>query len=95
MEAYQQTELDYEWLAKALKQGYKDVSCLRSEPALRSIREERDFELLIRSASSTQQTALMQTESDNELQKRSLMQKFDLRRQDIILHHTEKSPAPS
>lgn len=37
----------YEWLTKALKQGYKDIGYLRSDPALDSIREERDFELLL------------------------------------------------
>ncbi len=45
---YGQKELAYEWLAKALKQGYKDISYLRSDPALQSIREERDFQLLLR-----------------------------------------------
>mgnify|MGYP003693699453 CR=1 FL=1 len=38
----------YEWLAKALKQGYTDMGYLRSDPALNSIREERDFQLLLR-----------------------------------------------
>lgn len=45
---YGQKELAYEWLAKALKQGYKDINYLRSDPALQSIREERDFQLLLR-----------------------------------------------
>jgi tetratricopeptide (TPR) repeat protein len=45
---YGKKELAYEWLAKALKQGYKDISYLRSDPALRSIRDERDFQLLLR-----------------------------------------------
>jgi tetratricopeptide (TPR) repeat protein len=45
---YGKKELAYEWLAKALKQGYKDISYLRSDPALRSIRHERDFQLLLR-----------------------------------------------
>jgi len=45
---YGEKELAYEWLAKALKQGYKDIGYLRSDPALNSIREERDFQLLLR-----------------------------------------------
>ncbi len=44
---YGRRELAYEWLAKALKQGYKDIAYLRSDPALDSIREERDFQLLL------------------------------------------------
>jgi tetratricopeptide (TPR) repeat protein len=46
---YGQKELAYEWLAKSLKQGYRDIGYLRSDPALNSIREERDFQLLLRS----------------------------------------------
>ena len=45
---YGKKELAYEWLAKALKQGYKDISYLRSDPALHGIRDERDFQLLLR-----------------------------------------------
>jgi tetratricopeptide (TPR) repeat protein len=45
---YGQKELAYEWLTKALKQGYTDMGYLRSDPALNSIREERDFQLLLR-----------------------------------------------
>ena len=45
---YGEKELAYEWLAKALKQGYTDMGYLRSDPALNSIREERDFQLLLR-----------------------------------------------
>jgi thioredoxin-like negative regulator of GroEL len=45
---YGKKELAYEWLTKALKQGYKDISYLRSDPALQSIREERDFQLLLK-----------------------------------------------
>jgi tetratricopeptide (TPR) repeat protein len=48
---YGKKELAYEWLAKALKQGYKDISYLRSDPALHEIREEREFQLLLRSHS--------------------------------------------
>jgi thioredoxin-like negative regulator of GroEL len=45
---YGKKELAYEWLTKALKQGYKDIGYLRSDPAVYSIREERDVELLLR-----------------------------------------------
>jgi tetratricopeptide (TPR) repeat protein len=45
---YGKKELAYEWLAKALKQGYKDIAYLQSDPALDSIRKERDFQLLLR-----------------------------------------------
>ena len=45
---YGKKELAYEWLTKALKQGYKDISYLRSDPALQNIREERDFQLLLK-----------------------------------------------
>lgn len=45
---YNKKELAYEWLTKALKQGYKDIGYLGSDPALNSIREERDFQLLLR-----------------------------------------------
>jgi tetratricopeptide (TPR) repeat protein len=48
---YGKKELAYEWLAKALNQGYKDISYLRSDPALHEIREEREFQLLLRSHS--------------------------------------------
>ena len=44
---YGKKELAYEWLTKALKLGYKDIGYLRSDPALISIREERDFQLLL------------------------------------------------
>lgn len=45
---YGKKELAYEWLSKALKQGYKDISYLQSDPALINIREERDFQLLLK-----------------------------------------------
>jgi tetratricopeptide (TPR) repeat protein len=45
---YGKKELAYEWLAKALKQGYKDITYLRSDPALHGIRDEREFQLLLR-----------------------------------------------
>jgi tetratricopeptide (TPR) repeat protein len=45
---YGEKELAYEWLAKALKQRYRDIGYLRSDPALNSIREERDFQLLLK-----------------------------------------------
>ena len=45
---YGKKELAYEWLTKALKQGYKDIGYLGSDPALNSMREERDFQLLLK-----------------------------------------------
>ena len=45
---YGKKELAYEWLTKALKQGYKDIGYLGSDPALNSIRDERDFQLLLK-----------------------------------------------
>jgi thioredoxin-like negative regulator of GroEL len=45
---YGKKELAYEWFTKALKQGYKDIGYLRSDPALHSIRDERNFQLLLR-----------------------------------------------
>lgn len=44
---YGRTELAYQWLTKTLAQGYKAIGYLRSDPALISIREERDFQLLL------------------------------------------------
>jgi hypothetical protein len=34
---YDKKELAYEWLSKALKQGFKDIGYLRSDPALTPI----------------------------------------------------------
>jgi tetratricopeptide (TPR) repeat protein len=48
---YGKKELAYEWLAKALKVGYNDISYLQSDPALHGIRDEREFQLLLRSHS--------------------------------------------
>jgi tetratricopeptide (TPR) repeat protein len=48
---YGKKELAYEWLAKALKLGYNDISYLQSDPALHGIRDEREFQLLLRSHS--------------------------------------------
>lgn len=45
---YGKKELAYEWLSKALKQGYKDLGYVQSDPAFESIREERDFQLLLK-----------------------------------------------
>jgi tetratricopeptide (TPR) repeat protein len=36
-----------EWLAKALKQGYGDLSQIESDPAFKTMREDRDFQLLL------------------------------------------------
>jgi tetratricopeptide (TPR) repeat protein len=44
---YGKKELAYDWLGKALKQGYKDLDYVRSDPAFKGMREERDFRLLL------------------------------------------------
>lgn len=49
---YGEKELAYEWLAKALMQGYTDMGYLRSDPALNSIREKRDFSIVIETVQS-------------------------------------------
>jgi tetratricopeptide (TPR) repeat protein len=36
-----------DWLAKALKQGYGDLSQIESDPAFKTMREDRDFQLLL------------------------------------------------
>lgn len=36
-----------QWLAQAIKQGYKDLAYLRADPAFSGLREDRDFELLL------------------------------------------------
>lgn len=36
-----------QWLAKAIKQGYKDLAYLRADAAFRGLREERAFEQLL------------------------------------------------
>lgn len=46
--SYDKKELAYKWLATALQQGYKDISYLKSDPALQSLHEEREFQLLLR-----------------------------------------------
>jgi hypothetical protein len=45
---YGKKELAYEWLTKALQQGYKDINYLGSDPALISIRKEKHFQSLLR-----------------------------------------------
>jgi len=39
--------LALQWLDRALKQGYKEVASVKSDPAFSSLREDRDFELVL------------------------------------------------
>ena len=39
--------LALQWLDQALKQGYKEVASVKSDPAFNILREDRDFELLL------------------------------------------------
>jgi tetratricopeptide (TPR) repeat protein len=36
-----------DWLGKAIRNGYKDLSYVKSDPAFAGLREERDFQLLL------------------------------------------------
>jgi tetratricopeptide (TPR) repeat protein len=44
---YGQKELAYDWLGKALRQGYRDLGYVRADPAFKQMREEREFRLLL------------------------------------------------
>jgi Flp pilus assembly protein TadD len=44
---YGKKELAHDWLGKAIRQGYKDLGYVRSDPAFKEMREERDFQLLL------------------------------------------------
>jgi len=44
---YGRKELALQWLGRALKQGYKDLAYVRTDPAFTNIREDRDLELLL------------------------------------------------
>jgi tetratricopeptide (TPR) repeat protein len=44
---YGRKEEAIEWLSKALQKGYKDLAYVRADPAFVSLRDERDFQLLI------------------------------------------------
>jgi tetratricopeptide (TPR) repeat protein len=46
---YGKKELAQEWLYKAIRQGYKDVAYIKADPAFKQMREERDFQLLLKS----------------------------------------------
>jgi superkiller protein 3 len=45
---YGQKESALEWLAKARKQGYRDINYLNLDPAFETIRDDPDFERLAR-----------------------------------------------
>jgi len=45
---YGQKELALEWLTKARKQGYGDVQYLKVDPAFASLRDDPDFERLVK-----------------------------------------------
>jgi Flp pilus assembly protein TadD len=45
---YGKKELAHDWLAKAMKQGYKDLGYAQSDPAFKDMREEREFQLLLK-----------------------------------------------
>jgi Tfp pilus assembly protein PilF len=44
---YNNKELALQWLNKAIKQGYNDLAYVKVDPAFSSLREDRDFELLL------------------------------------------------
>ena len=44
---YGKKELALQWLSRAVKQGYKDLAHVRTDPAFTNMRENRDFELLL------------------------------------------------
>ena len=44
---YGNKELALQWLGKAVRQGYKDLADVKVDPAFQSIREEREFGLLL------------------------------------------------
>jgi len=45
--SYGNKELALQWLGKALRQGYKEPASVRSDPAFTSLREDREFQLLL------------------------------------------------
>ena len=45
--AYGNKELALQWLGKAIKQGYKDLGDFKADPAFASLRENREFQLLL------------------------------------------------
>ena len=44
---YGNKELALQWLGKAVRQGYRDLTDMKVDPAFQSIREEREFGLLL------------------------------------------------
>jgi tetratricopeptide (TPR) repeat protein len=45
--SYGNRDLALQWLERALRQGYKEVTYVKSDPAFISLREDRDFQLLL------------------------------------------------
>jgi len=45
--AYGNSELALQWLGKAVKQGYKNLEDFKADPAFASLRDEREFQLLL------------------------------------------------
>jgi protein O-mannosyl-transferase len=44
---YNNKELALQWLGKAVKQGYKNLDDFKADPVFASLREEREFQLLL------------------------------------------------
>lgn len=44
---YGKKEAAIEWLGKAIQKGYKDLAYVKTDPAFATIRDERDFQLLL------------------------------------------------
>jgi tetratricopeptide (TPR) repeat protein len=44
---YGNKETALQWLGKAVRQGYRDLADIKADPAFQSLREEREFELLL------------------------------------------------
>jgi Tfp pilus assembly protein PilF len=45
--SYGNRDLALQWLERALRQGYKELAYVKSDPAFNSLREDRDFQLLL------------------------------------------------
>jgi TPR repeat protein len=44
---YNNKELALQWMGKAVKQGYKNLDDFKADPVFASLREEREFQLLL------------------------------------------------
>ena len=45
--SYGNKKLALQWLDRSLRQGYKEIAQVKSDPAFASLRQDRDFELLL------------------------------------------------